>query len=136
MLIILVIFSSSKLVVNLLKAEGLPEARNDNPRVYVAINLIQSTNVTTTNELKSNVQQGSYTPLFNERFEFDISSVEKTCLRFIVYYVDSFSQGECLGMVEHNLEKLIQEEITLNEEIVCKDIQRITRVMTRAVSMP
>ena len=123
--------TSSKLVVNLLKADELPEAKNDNPRVYVAINLIQNTNVTTTNELKSNVQQGTYTPNFNEIFEFDIShvNVEKTFLRFIVYYVDSFSQGECLGMVEQNVEKLMEGEITSNKEMsVCKDIQQITRV--------
>ena len=115
-----------------MKAAELPEAKNDNPRVYVAINLLQNTNVTATHELKSNVQQGTYAPIFNEKFEFDVSSVnvQKTCLRFIVYYVDSFSQGECLGMVEDNLEKLMEGEITSNKEIsVCKDIQRITRVM-------
>lgn len=123
---------SSKLVVNLLKADELPEAKDDYPRVYVTVNLLHNTNVNTPNqELKSNVQQGTYSPNFNERLEFDVSSmtVQETSLRFIVWYVDSFSQGECLGMVGHNLDQLTDQEIISNKEtIICKDIQRISRV--------
>lgn len=122
---------SSKLVVNLLKADELPEAKDDYPRVYVTVNLLHNTNVNTPNqELKSNVQQGTYSPNFNERLEFDVSSmtVQETSLRFIVWYVDSFSQGECLGMVGHNLDQLTDQEIISNKEtIICKDIQRISR---------
>lgn len=128
-------FCSSKLVVNLLKADELPEAKDDHPRVYVTVNLLHNNNnnniKTANEEIKSNVQQGTYTPNFNERFEFDVSSVnvQETLLRFIIWYVDSFSQGECLGMVEHHLDKLMKEEVTLSKEmVICKDIQRISRV--------
>lgn len=124
-------FRSSKLVVNLQKADELPEAKDDHPRVYVTVNLLHNTNVNSTNqELKSNVQQGTYTPNFNERFEFDVSSinVQETFLRFIVWYVDSYSQGECLGMVEHHLHELMEEVTSSKEMAICKDIQRISRV--------
>ncbi|XP_028397547.1 synaptotagmin-1-like isoform X2 [Dendronephthya gigantea] len=126
------ILPSSKLVINLLRADELPEAKNDYPRVYVTISLLHNNNITNTNqELKSKVQQGTYSPHFNERFEFDIKKLnvdEMLFLRLVVWYVDSFSQGECLGMVEHNLDKLtVSEEGTNEQTIVCKDIQRIAR---------
>ena len=124
-------FFSSKLVVNLLKADELPEAKNDYPRVYVTINLLHNNNINKANQdFKSKVQQGTYSPDFNERFEFDISDKLASFIRLVVWYVDSFSQGECLGMVEQNLDKLIESEEGITDEptIVCKDIQRIARV--------
>lgn len=127
---------SLKLVVSYLKAEDLPEAKNDYPRVYVTVNLLCNSNVSISNEdSKTNVQQGTYSPKFDESFEFDISNtnIEETFLRFIVWYVDSFSQGECLGMVEHNLDELtVGDGLTSSapnvETVICKDIQRISRV--------
>ena len=124
-------FCSSKLIVNLQKADELPEAKDDHPRVYVTVSLLHNTNINTANEeLKSNVQQGTYTPKFNERFEFDVSTinVQETFIRFIIWYVDSFSQGECLGMVEHHLHELMEEVASSKDMVICKEIQRISRV--------
>ena len=86
-------------------------------------------------ELKSKIQRGSCCPTFNDVFEFDVSeiNVDEKYLRFVVWYVDNFSQGECLGSVEQTLSQLKNPscqttEVQCMETVICKAIHRITQV--------
>lgn len=105
--------------------------RSENLKVYVTINLRQQdSNNTENQEIRSKVAQGTYSPRFDECFEMSVATdkLEKTVLRFIVWYVDNFSQGECLGMVEHGIGNIKNDGNNGEETVYCKDIQRITRV--------
>ena len=118
--------------MKLLKAEELPEARKELPTVYVTASILPCLNAGN-QEMKSKIQKGSCSPIFNDNFEFDISdiNIHEKHLRFVVWYVDSFSQGECLGTVEHDLSLLNETQVTINmdtEIVICKNIERICQV--------
>lgn len=124
-------FPRIKLLVKLLRADELPEARKNLPTVYVTSSILPCSTAKN-QELKSTIQKGSCCPIFNDNFEFDVSeiNINGKHLRFVVWYVDNFSQGECLGVVEQNLSLLKNTQIPSDmdtETVICRDIQRISQ---------
>lgn len=116
----------------MLKADKLPEAKRELPTVYVTVSIVPYQKLTKNDyEFKSEVQKCSSSPIFNEDFEFDVTdiNIHEMYLRFVVWYMDSYSQGECLGVVDQNLSTLKQILSDMETEtVISKDIQPISQV--------
>lgn len=116
----------------MLKADNLPEAKRELPTVYVTVSIVPHQKLTKNDyEFKSEVQKCSSSPIFNEDFEFDVAdiNIHEMYLRFVVWYMDSYSQGECLGVVDQNLSTLKQILSDMETEtVISKDIQPISQV--------
>ena len=109
------LYLRSKLLVRIMKAEGIPDHDGDTPNVLVECALIP----TEVSEKPSAtaVQENTFTPIFEELFEYhiDFEQIWKKKLHLVVWYVDAYFHLTSLGEVIYSLSQLDIEGFNISQ---------------------
>ncbi len=127
---VIVFYFRSKLLVRIMKAEGIPDHDGEAPNILVESALIPRD--VSEKPSATAVQENTFTPIFEELFEYkvDFEDLWMKKLHLVVWYVDAYFHLTSLGEVIYSLSQLDIEgfDISQTAMLFSKEITQLHQI--------